>query len=357
MDIFAAVANAVIVLLIAVVAFSVAAVFFRWRSDLRQLPLRRARTRMQEALQGFLNGACDRTDVVNALGKNSEIALAALVSCASELPPGERPRLNDLFLHFGFARKEIEGLHDRSWARRARAANHLGYIGDHSAVPGLIAALNDDMLDVRLAAAHALAQLGATEAVAPILRSLALPAEWPLQRAVETLHAMGDSVVDPLLVFLNQPAPFDAQSAVALRVLGMRRAAHAAPSVRRFLSHATAELRVCSARTLGQIGDVPATAALCEALADPVWEVRNAAAIALGTLRQTSAIPALAKALSDPAWWVRFNAAEALRVTDSQGLEILKDAMLNHTDAFARDISRQVLEQLRNPPQPWSKPA
>jgi hypothetical protein len=49
--------------------------------------------------------------------------------------------------------------------------------------------------------------------------------------------------------------------------------------------------------------------------------------------------------LADPAWWVRHNAAQALYDIGERGIALLHAASDHHADRFARDISRQVLEE------------
>jgi HEAT repeat protein len=233
---------------------------------------------------------------------------------------------------------------------RARAAVQLGYLGNEAAIPALLTALGDEQLDVRLGAAQALVQMRHAAAVGPILRALALPGRWPLQRATELLYGFGQLAVLPLRQLLadRTQVPTPAMQAVALNVLGMLGAREAAPEVLGWLEHVEPELRVAAARALGGMRDPSTGAALARALRDDAWEVRSTAAKALGQLHERSAIVALDAALADPVWWVRYNAAQALAELGADGLDALRRAMTTQDDAFARDISRQMLEE-RNP--------
>lgn len=333
----------VIVLGIAVVMLSLFAVITRLIANRRQARIEAQRQAMIAVVRPYLQGEASLADVARAAPGNRDVALGALLSAAADSPSEQYPALHALAEHLGLPQRELAALHHRDWTRRAHAATRLGILRYPAAVPALIHALDDVMLDVRLAAAHALAQLKATEAVEPILRSLALPLAWPLQRCTEILFEMGTSVIEPLLAAQRGgrlPAP---ATTVVIRVLGMLHAVPAVPILLKYLKHTDTEIRVSSAKALGQIGTRDAAKPLRDALADAEWPVRSAAATALGAINDRDAIPALAAHLADPAWWVRFNAAQALYRL--KGLAQLQAAMSSHTDKFARDISRQVLEE------------
>lgn len=347
MQMFTLIAYAVIILTAAVILLSAFAVLGRYLSDLREGRIQHIRKRMQRALDGCLAGTTDLQTAIRELEGDREIALSVLIDKASRLSRDARSQLRIFFGHFQFVQQEITALHMRRWPMRLRAATRLGYMSHEIAIPELMKSLDDEMLDVRLAAAHALALLGAVQAARPILRSLALPGTWPLQRSTEILYEMGPAVIEPLLAFLGESGPqaSDPSVAVAVRVLGMLRVAKAVPQVVGLSRSPDAELRLCCAKALGQMGDAQAVDALSALLKDAVWEVRSAAAQALGRLGNPVAIPALGNALPDPAWWVRFNAAEGLYQLGAEGQVILKSTMVSHTDGFARDICRQILEE------------
>jgi HEAT repeat protein len=344
---FTLVAYAVIILTLAVIVLSAFVVLGRYFSDLTEARVHRLRKSMQRSLDAYLDGTADEQTVIRELGQDRNIALGVLVGSASRLSRDARKPLRNLFGHFEFPQQWIAGLRARRWAVRVHAASHLGYMCHEEAIPELVKALDDEMLDVRLAAAHALAQLGAAQAVQPILRALALPAAWPLQRCAEILHEMGPAAIEPLLGLLREHGAQDQPSSVqvAIRVLGMQRVTAAAPLVSRFLRSPDMDVRLASAKALGQMGDSEMIFELASVLTDSAWEVRSAAAQALGALHSAAAVTPLCKVLADPAWWVRFNAAESLFRLGAGGLTALKTAMAKHPDEFASDISRQVLEE------------
>jgi HEAT repeat protein len=337
----------VVVLAVLVVSLSMVVVLGRLAADWRGARRRLRRSRMSAALAAWLGADLDPERALAALSVDRAVALEALARTASALPPGERARLAPLFRHFGFIEQETAALRHRNWGRRLTAAGNLGVMGDPGVLPALLHALGDEMLDVRVAAARALAQLPAPQTVEPILQSLALPGELPLKLTADVLAEFGDSAVEPMLTFLRgqHPAADWPAVAVVVTVLGLCRATVAVPLLIATLGHAEAELRVNAARALGLIASPQALAALGERLSDPVWQVRAAAAQALGLVGDARAVPTLASRLTDAAWWVRFNAAEALLRLGDAGRQRLLETLAADEDRFARDISRQVLEE------------
>jgi HEAT repeat protein len=351
MNMFVIIADSIIWLTLVVIALSVIAVLNRYVSDIRQARIRARRMRMKRSVDDFLGKVIGVETAGQELGKDREVALGVLIEAASQLTKDGRDPLKPLFDHFQYAEKEIAALKNGQWAVRARAASRLGYMNHAAAIEPLMYALDDESLDVRLAAAHALAQMGATQAVPAILRALALPAAWPLQRCAEILHEMGSDAADPLLRFLKtaEPAQNSAAMQVAVRVLGMLREGRAVVPLSGFLQGPNTELRLASTKALGEIGDLQVTGAMMTLLADPAWEVRSAAALALGQLGHPTAVYELNQALADSAWWVRFNAASSLFRLGKEGRAALEANSARHRDAFARDICRQVLEECAAP--------
>jgi HEAT repeat protein len=307
------------------------------------------RSRMLPMLHQYVHGRAKAEAVLPELERDPKIALECLVETASGLPADQRPRLHELFEHFHFNETLIHEVQGRNWAKCIRAATSLGFTGNHDCVPDLMEALKAEMLDVRLAAGRALSQLGAGEAVEAILKGLALPGRLPQQNTTEILFEMGPEAIAPLEEFLRKQGAHNVEEApalaVAARVLGLLKAASAAPVLVEVLLHPDSEVRLNAARALGLIGDRVAFDALAQSTSDPVWEVRNSAVQALGNLNEPRAIPAIVARLQDRAWWVRFNAAQSLFRLGDAGIQALKNAMISSLDAFARDISKQILEE------------
>ena len=104
-------------------------------------------------------------------------------------------------------------------------------------------------------------------------------------------------------------------------------------------------LRLNAVRSLGLIGDRTATDAVARLAVDREWEVRNVVMRTLGQLEATQHLEALTTGLRDESWWVRFSAAQALWQLGRPGREALTTAMTRSPDRYARDMSRQILEE------------
>jgi HEAT repeat protein len=78
---------------------------------------------------------------------------------------------------------------------------------------------------------------------------------------------------------------------------------------------------------------------------DPAWEVRNVVMQSLGRLHSAHHVGLLEEAMRDNSWWVRFSAAQALWELGAPGRKALTETMTGGADKFAREISRQILEE------------
>lgn len=302
---------------------------------------------MQEWLRRALVRAVPDAKALEVLGSDRGVAIEALMETSNALPPAARSRLLPLFRNLGLVDQALVGLHDGRWSERMKAANHLGFMGDATVIPALLRSLNDEMLDVRLAAGRSLAHLRAPGAVEPTLRALAVRGDLPRKLAADVLTEYGEAAVRPLLQFLrDREAGTDVPAAtVAATALGLSGQQDAVPALVDLLADPELELRVNAARALGLVGGRRAVTALCAHGTDPVWQVRSAVAQALGRAGDLAVVPILAALLPDPAWWVRWNAALALSRLGEVGRETLVRARGDHVDRFARDISREVLER------------
>ena len=303
---------------------------------------------MREAFQGYLRGEIHVSSFSTPHGE--ERFLVGLVAqLAEETGEAARKRLRNIFettgTHF-LVQRELRRLsHSRSWRRRQRAATYLPYMAiNHVIIPPLLHALEDKVLMVRFSAAHSLAKIKAIEATVPILEHLSAPAVWPAERTIEIIYEMGSEAVPTLLHYLTQPLSKDSCKVFVIGALGLQRARQAIPLLLSYLSNPEKELRIQSAKALGNIGGPEALTPLCDSMHDTAWEVRAASAHALGLLKADRAIASLVGALGDSAWWVRYNSANSLAELGQKGVAALKNA-LAHEDRFAADVSLLVLQE------------
>jgi len=253
-----------------------------------------------------------------------------------------RERFREALDQLGFVDDYLHELHSARWWFRARAGERLGAAGSARAVDPLIAALEDDTVEVRIRAAKALGAVGGAAAIRSLTKALEEPTRWSTLRIADILSEMGPEVVQELIEPFPRMAP-PAKVAV-LDILARVRALSVAPWIREKLAEADADVRARAANALGSLGDAESGPALREALHDPEWPVRAMAAKALGRVRHAEAVPDLCEALRDREWWVRSNAAKALRDLGSAGQDALV-WMLEDADPFARQQAVLMLEE------------
>jgi HEAT repeat protein len=296
-------------------------------------------------LLAYLAGEEGLEDALSVLGKNRLIALELLMEESDRMDRDSVKKLHPLFSGLSYLQGMLRDLGSRAWAVRLNAAERLGYLGEETSIPPLMRALGDTFLDVRLAASRALARLGCSEAILPIIRSLDLPGEISQRRIAEILSVLGEEAGEPLLKILHDSSASPSALCIAARTAGLLRLRRATPPLERLLTHPDEEVRINATRSLATLGDASSSVKIAEIREDPSWEVRSMVVDALGRLNDQSSIPLLTESLGDTEWWVRYHAARSLHRLGTPGLEALRNASSHHTDAFARDMCRQILEE------------
>jgi len=307
----------------------------------------RFRRRAEPLVTAYLAGREKTPAVAAVLQQDPERALPLLMEISDRLGPEARSPLRPLFASLPLREKEAAALRHRRWERRMQAAERLGYLGDGVSVPALLDALQDPVLAVRFAAARSLATLGEIRAIPQIALAFDLPGEMNQRRVAEILLEFGPEGKKELLGILRNADRTYSDNAVGVvaRVLGMLRAPEACVPLTDLLAHDDFRIRLNAVRSLGLIGDRATADAVAKLSEDPAWEVRNVAMQAMGRLQAERYLAKLTAALRDNSWWVRFSAAQALWELGETGRRALKDAMSGDSDRYARDMSRQVLEE------------
>ncbi len=194
----------------------------------------------------------------------------------------------------------LRALGDLDEKVRHAAAKALGQGGAVDAVPVMVAWLANPDARTRAIAAEALGEIGGAEATAALTRSLGDTDPAVRQRAVKALGTIGKngnpSVVAALIPRLeDDKAEVKNATITQLEELGDRRAV--IPLVAKF-SETSRETRRLAVRAIGRLGDASAVPALTRLIGDPDEEVRTAAVAALGTLGAIDAIEPLTAQLA-----------------------------------------------------------
>lgn len=316
-----------------------------WREDIRIGREANFRSATVPVVENYLAGSARLEEAVAALKKNPSLAFQLLIERSETPGPGETERLRSLFKAFPFAKQAIAELRSPRWDIRLQNAQTLGYMRDESAIPELLKALEDEVPEVRLAAAQSLALLGCPDAVKPILLHLDIPGKIPPDRVVEVLITLGAPALEPLLGFLDHPQISEKALAMAVKACGMPGARQAVPRLLEALRHKTAEVRFNAVDALAVMGDSTAIDPITRLAEDPDAGVRNQVMRALGLLEASDHVPLLVRTMNDPAWEVRLSAARSLYQLGHAGKEALENAAGNPPDSFARSVSRQILQE------------
>ena len=324
-------------------------VLIRWGTDKRYRHSAEFRKEAKPLVMGFLSGTTSKEEALDILNEDPKEALEFLVETGNAQPLEGRNRIRLLCAAFPFEEEQLDLLESRRWETRRSAAERLGSVGGTAAIGPLKSALSDGVLAVRDAAARSLVAMGRTDVVESIVLALDVPGEMAERRAAEVIAALGDGAVDPLVMMLEQQGVKYSMTSVkiVIRALGLLRAKEAVPALLTLLKNKEFTIRLNGVRALGLIGDSSVIPEIAELAEDLPWEVRNVAVQALGRLQAVERIPLMVRALGDPSWWVRFTSAQALYALGEPGLRALQKAMTEHADRYARDISRQILQEHR----------
>jgi HEAT repeat protein len=255
----------------------------------------------------------------------------------------------------------IDALRDDDPRIRQAACTALGKIGDPSAVPALIACL--DQRNISEVAANALVQIG-KPAVPALIETLTNPNERVRKAACTALGQIGDPSAVPALITCLDYWYISQAAANALIQIGKP----AIPALIETLTNPNERVRKAACTALGQIGDPsavpaliacldkrdiseaaanaliqidkPAVPALIEALTSPSNRARSAACTALGKIGDKTAVPKLITCLKDRDSDVRSSACTALgKIGDLaaiSALSVYAEIMQEARQALAR---------------------
>jgi len=206
---------------------------------------------------------------------------------------------------------------------RARAMQTLNAIGEPAVEP-LIVTLNDTCSSTRDAAARTLGIIGDTRGIEPLIAALKDEDRRVREAASQALASIGRPARSRLLDTLRDEDWHVRMGAViALRIIG---GDDLVPEFVRLLRDESPYVRGESAKSLGRLANGGVTDQLLAALRDHAKYVRIRAAGSLGRIRDPAAVPALEQVLmEDQEDDVRHRAAVALLQI---GTDRAKDAVL-----------------------------
>ncbi|GAB3444553.1 hypothetical protein GCM10027517_24370 [Phycicoccus ginsengisoli] len=224
----------------------------------------------------------------------------AVVEFLQKVRGAPTEELSMVLLTHGALERAPHHLRSRHERERARAAQMLGLCRVGSALPLLIEALRDTSLEVRVAAAQALGQLGEATAAAPLLAAVGAEHGIPAGVGADAVGSLGVGVAPALVDALASPSP--TTRTVAAYVSGIGSFRRSVPALRELVrSDPELSVRETSATALGSIGAADDVEVLAQHTAAPhPLPLRRICAEALGTLGDPAAVPHLAALLGDP---------------------------------------------------------
>lgn len=222
--------------------------------------------------------------------------------------------------------KNLELLQSENDRDRIDAARTLGYIGNETAVDGLITALKDSEQLVREEAARSLGMLKNPKAIDALLHTFQHDNRAVGMLALEGLAEIGDKrAVGPLMKELRLGSEGNVEEALSgtiRAIVGYLPVPEETIWEREYALERLADddplIKAQALYDLGEIRDYEALGDVQEALNNANPYVRAAALNALVKIPDPSSEPALISLLNDPDYFMRLKAKEALEAIGTQ---------------------------------------
>ena len=292
----------------------------------------------------YLEEPGDVSRLKNQLQRGDHHLLVRLIANLLPKVRGEyAAAIIELMRELGVVDSCLHHLRLRGWWERVRACAELGSFNEPRVVAALYQALEDPKIDVRVAAARSLIQLGAVPPVRTLLDSLAVGHQSHSLVLNDIFRSLDSRAVPELISVLESDASHAAKL-LAIDALGRIGDLQAVPTLLKLSRHPQTRVRAAIMQAIGLLVDPRALSAVLQGLEDPAWEVRSQAATAAGLLGAREALAALELRLDDEQWWVRYHAAEALFTLGETGLAALHAAARASGERMA-DIAQGLLRE------------
>src|SRR5881396_2037476 len=299
--------------------------WFRLRRSTRLNPRRQA---VDASMRRWAAGTTPLAGVLVGLARlPGPLAIDALVSWSARVP-GERWRqLAGALEHNLWARIVRTNSGSARWWKRLECARFLSVAAMPRDTARLLRLINDPHPAVHVAAVAALDRLPHLAPTVQAYYAAMLRRSRPI--VVDHLQKLLRRSEDPALPRLAEFAGRLGEPALRERLTALA-------------THPDREVRVQSARALGNFPHRESVAGLKQLATDPAWEVRAQAMRSLGMITDASTLPLLKAGLRDEVWWVRLRAALALMRFAAGGRNALLEAEVG-ADVNARAVAKLVL--------------
>ncbi len=331
----ALIAEVVILVLSLLILFGHAAVSQR-RENRWRVPLEKGRRALLDVVR---TGRPTRTDEEMLRGLPVRLQVRLFTELVPSITGQSREHLARLARDIGLVPVAERMAAARDWRDRLHGVRLLAAVGGGGhVVPPL---MDDPHPAVRAEAVEWAGTHPTPELIDRLVQLLPRTDRYGSFVVRDSLLRVGHDVIPPLAHYLEKHSGRHAES--ALDVAAGLPDVRFAPAALRLCRDPLPHVRARAAALAGAVGSEEAVGVLQLLVHDPDAEVRAAAAAALGRLGHWPSASVIAPLLRDQAWIVRSQSALALRSLGSPGLLYLRKG-LGDEDAFAADISRQVLD-------------
>ena len=332
-------------------ALSIGVIIYNLFANHRQKQYFKKYEYLKSGIIAYLKDEINKDALRDLVLANQECLTSLLAQIAQTASKADRQKLIDILVECESTEivdKELSQLKQGNWHERLNAAIYLPFIAHAKLIEQpLLGALKDEFLDVRIAAANSLAELGMTEAILPILGNLALEGTWPVQRLIEIIGQFDIDAIPYLKAYLEDPHAGHPGRQVAIACLGIIKDRESVPFLQKLSKNESVDIRIWVFRALGQLEYETALESLLIGIQDEAWEVRAACAKALKHFASERSIDSLQKGMCDSVWWVRLNCATSLIAMGAPG-KLALEKLHDSPDPFVRDMSQMVLSQNTN---------
>jgi len=270
----------------------------------------------------------------------------ALIEQIDSAEPGLYPRIYGFFEELGYVDYYLRSLKSAKMWKRARAAERLGIIRCSRAVDGLINATKDKARDVRNMAVYSLGLIGDDRGLPAIMESL--------KAGIDSLEDVSLRIVKSAILSFGRRGVKVLRRglkdsrwrvrAVVVDIMGDLEGPAVVEDLVISLLDSEPDVRAKAAKGLGKKGALCAVNQLMMLTEDPSWVVRLHSTRALGLISDPKSINRIKLRLFEENWQVRRAAAEALGRMKNEAMEPLRDILLNHEDAYAKEM---VVEEIQ----------
>jgi HEAT repeat protein len=309
------------------------------------------RERLEPAIERLVEGrdpdgtAAELERIVANLDRESRpVAAWLLRDLARDADEETRLRIRNVLDNAGAIDAAEEGT--RRWMpwRRALACETLGQIGAERSVPVLVERLDDDRLEVRMAAARALGTIGSPEALPALAKAFLERTTVPTGVAYDALRGLGPSGADAFHRGLEQADP-TVRVASCFGIAALAGDDAVATLSRVMEADENVRVRTAATRALGLVGGAALPPALLRAARDPEVRVRREAVAALGSFDDPESVPVLAESLGDADREIALRSATALlALADLPHSGAAAHAALDASRAWSVDYVRTIEE-------------